>query len=158
MHEWCSPCMERSMWHVLLPTATAQLLLSCPVFCTFHMAAAQTSPLHLSSLLLAGCTGYLQAQLDRASTLELSIQEMSWEWHERGAHLQQPAAGAAERLSCHKSGRQTTSQNMQGPSVWKATSSSQRSKHESSSICTQHLSHTACITPTAPCYEGSPQL
>jgi len=47
---------------------------------------------------------------------------MSWEQRESGAHLQQPAAGAADRLTCHKSGRQTTRQKALGASAWKAAS------------------------------------
>lgn len=149
---WGNPC---DIYCFPLPFCSFCLL----VLFSAHFTWQQLRPAAASSsLLLAGCTGCLQAQLDHASTLELSIQEMSWEWHEIGAHLQQPAAGAAGRLTCHKSGRQTTSQNMRGPSVWKAASSSQHGKHKSSSICTQCLCCTACITPTAPCYEGSPQL
>lgn len=126
------------------------------LFCFLHISCDSTSdqPWYLSSLLLAGCTGCLQAQLAFVATLDLSIQGMPWEWLEMGAHLQQPAAGAAEGLTCHKSGRQTTKQNTLGPSVWKAASSSQHSEHKRSSVFTKHLCHTACIIPTASCQKG----
>lgn len=124
------------MVHISLSAAifAASTLLSC----FLHVSCGRNSdhPLYQSSLFLAGCTECLQAQLALAAALDLSIQGMSWEWHETGAHLQQPAAGAAEGLTCHKSGRQTTRQKTLGPSVWKAASSSQHGKHKSSSICT----------------------
>lgn len=59
----------------------------------------------------------LQAHLALTAAWDWNIQEMSWEWHEMGAHLQEPAAGAVEGLTCHKSGRQTTRQKTLGPSV-----------------------------------------
>lgn len=57
----------------------------------------------------------LQAHLALTAALDWNIQETSWEWFKMRAHLQQPAAGAVEGMTCHKSGRQTTRQKTTAP-------------------------------------------
>ena len=98
----------------------ASALWSC--FLNISCGSSSDEPLHPSPPLLTGCAGCLRAQPALTAAWDLSILRTSWEWHETGAHLQQPAAGAVEGLTRHKSGRQMTRRKTLGPSVWKAAS------------------------------------